>query len=137
MKRLITFTDGGSRNNPGPAACGIVIKDEEENLIDAFSEFLGTATNNEAEYGALIFALKKAKTFLAEGGELTCYLDSELVVKQLKGEYRVKDEKMKALHARVTALKRDFDKVEFIHVKREKNKLADELVNKELDSRGY
>lgn len=135
MMRLITYTDGGSRNNPGPAACGIVILDEKEDTVFTGSKFLGTATNNEAEYGALIAALAKAKELGAS--EVKCHLDSELVVKQLNREYKVKDEKMKALFAEVSRLSTGFDKVEFIHVRREKNKLADKLVNEELDRQGF
>ena len=137
MNKLITYTDGGSRNNPGPAACGIVIRDAKGEIIFTFSKYIGTATNNQAEYGALILALEKAKELLKDGGEVTCHLDSELVVKQLKREYKVKDEKMKELFAKVCKLCLDFDKVEFIHVRREKNKLADKLVNEELDKQGF
>lgn len=137
MKRLITYTDGGSRNNPGPAACGIVIQNEQEEVIFTGSKYLGTATNNQAEYGALILALEKARELLGENGEVVCHLDSELVVKQLKREYKVKDEKMKELFAKVCQLCLAFDKVEFVHVRREKNKLADKLVNEELDRQGF
>lgn len=137
MKKLITFTDGGSRNNPGPAACGVVIQDEKGEVIFTTSKFLGTATNNQAEYGALVVALEKAHDLLQSGGEVTCYLDSELVVKQLNRQYKVKDDKMKELFAEVTKLCLDFDKVEFVHVPREKNKLADKLVNEELDRQGF
>jgi ribonuclease HI len=137
MKRLITYTDGGSRNNPGPAACGIVIQDEKGEIVHTFGKYIGTATNNQAEYGALILALEKARELLQGKGEVTCHLDSELVVKQLKREYKVKDEKMKELFTKVCQLCLDFDKVEFIHVRREKNKLADKLVNEELDKQGF
>lgn len=137
MKKLITYTDGGSRNNPGPAACGIVIQNEKEEIIFTASKYLGTATNNQAEYGALIAALEKANELIGGGGEVICHLDSELVVKQLKREYKVKDDKMKNLFAQVCKLCLNFDKVEFIHVRREKNKLADKLVNEELDKQGF
>ncbi|MFA7169230.1 MAG: ribonuclease HI family protein [Candidatus Paceibacterota bacterium] len=137
MTKLITYTDGGSRNNPGPAACGIVIQNEKEEIIFTGSKFLGTATNNQAEYGALVLALEKAREILQGGGEVVCHLDSELVVKQLKREYKVKDEKMKEAFAKVCKLCLDFDKVEFVHVRREKNKLADKLVNDELDGQGF
>lgn len=137
MDKLITYTDGGSRNNPGPAACGVVMQDEKGEVVFKGSKFLGIATNNEAEYGALIMALQKAEELLEKGGQVTCYLDSELVVKQLNRQYRVKDEKMKGLFAQVTELCTNFDKVEFVHVPREKNKLADKLVNEELDKRGF
>jgi ribonuclease HI len=137
MSRLITFTDGGSRNNPGPAACGVVIRNEKEEIVFTSSKFLGTATNNQAEYGALVLALEKAKEILKKGGEVTCCLDSELVVKQLNRQYKVKDEKMKELFAQVCKLCLEFDKVEFVHIPREKNKLADKLVNEELDRQGF
>lgn len=137
MSKLITYTDGGSRNNPGPAACGIVIQNEKEEIVCTFSKYIGTATNNQAEYGALILALEKAKELLQGKGEVICHLDSELVVKQLKREYKVKDEKMKEAFAKVCKLCLDFDKVEFVHVRREKNKLADKLVNEELDKQGF
>lgn len=135
MDKLITFTDGGSRNNPGPAACGIVIQDKDGEIIHAFSKYIGTATNNEAEYTALLLALEKAKEIKAK--EVLCRLDSELVVKQLNREYKVKDAKMKALYAGVVKLTLDFEKVEFTHIPREKNKLADKLVNAELDKQGF
>lgn len=139
MTKLTTFTDGGSRNNPGPAACGVVIQDEKENIIFQGSKYLGTATNNQAEYGALVMALSKAKDLFEnkKEKEIICYLDSELVVKQLNREYKVKDEKMKELYIEVCNLCSHFDKVEFIHIRREKNKLADKLVNEELDKRGH
>lgn len=135
MTKLITFTDGGSRNNPGPAACGIVIQDEKDNIIHTGSKYLGIATNNQAEYGALVMALQKAKELLEKepAREVICYLDSELVVKQLNREYKVKEEKMKKLYLEVCNLCSNFNKVEFIHIRREKNKLADKLVNEELD----
>lgn len=137
MNKLITYTDGGSRNNPGPAACGVVILDEKENVIHAAGKYIGTATNNEAEYQALLLALEKARELLDARGELVCHLDSELVVKQLNREYRVKDEKMKALFARVGQACLAFSKVQFVHVRREKNKLADRLVNEALDREGF
>jgi ribonuclease HI len=137
MEKLITYTDGGSRNNPGPAACGIVIENGKGENICTFSKYIGTATNNEAEYTALILALQKARELMKGKGEVLCHLDSELVVKQLNREYKVKDKKMKGLYAQVVKLTLNFDKVEFIHVRREKNKLADKLVNQELDERGF
>ena len=87
--RLITFTDGGARGNPGPAAAGIVIKDENGHTIDAYGEYLGKQTNNFAECSALISALKRAKELGAT--EVECRLDSELVTKQMRGQYKVRD----------------------------------------------
>jgi ribonuclease HI len=114
----------------------VIQNDKGENIFTG-SKFLGTATNNQAEYGALVMALQKAKELAACGGEVTCYLDSELVVKQLNRQYKVKDEKMKGLFAEVNRLCLEFDKVEFVHIPREKNKLADKLVNEELDRQGF
>lgn len=124
------FTDGGSRGNPGNAAIGFVVyKNDEE--VYKFNKFLGVCTNNIAEYTALVYAL----TYLNKLGvkEVACFLDSELVVKQLNGLYKVKDEKMKMYNDRVQLLKKEFTAISFNHVLREKNKLADKLVNQALD----
>lgn len=131
MKKLIINTDGGSRGNPGPAAIGVVFSDSEGTALAKFKECIGVATNNIAEYRALILALEKAKDF--ETDEIECRLDSELVVKQLRGEYKVKDEKMKALYDKVQTLI-FFKPVKFVHVRRELNKEADALVNLALDN---
>ncbi|MDT8337352.1 MAG: ribonuclease HI family protein [Candidatus Izemoplasmatales bacterium] len=130
MKKLIINTDGGARGNPGPAGIGVVFSDENGEIVAKFKEYIGEATNNVAEYRALILALDKAKNF--ECQEIECRLDSELIVKQLKGEYKVKDEKMKDLYAKVQELI-FFKTVNFIHVRREKNKEADTLVNEAID----
>lgn len=130
MKKLIINTDGGSRNNPGPAGIGIVFSDESGEVVAKFKEYIGEATNNVAEYSALIYALKKAKDFEAE--EIECRLDSELIVKQLNGEYKVKDPGMKNLYAQVQDLI-FFKPIKFVHVRREFNKLADKLVNEAVD----
>ncbi len=139
MNKLITYTDGGARGNPGPAAGGAVIKNEKEEIILKTSKYLGETTNNVAEYEALVLALQKAKgifkTQKIKNKILECYLDSELVVKQLNHEYKIKDENMQKLFIKVWNLTLDFDSVKFIHIPREENKLADELVNKELDGR--
>jgi ribonuclease HI len=130
-----SFTDGGSRNNPGPAGIGGVLYDDAGKLIDDVSEYIGTATNNEAEYRALIAILNKALQHNVEN--IHCFLDSELLVKQLNGEYRVKNEKMKPLFAEVQALKSRFDSIDFTHVFREKNTEADKRVNAALDAAGF
>lgn len=139
MTKLITFTDGGARGNPGPAACGVVIKNDRNEIILKTSKYLGSTTNNQAEYEALILALQKAKgIFKAQKikkGDLECYLDSELAVKHLNHEYKIKDEGLQPLFIQVWNLTLDFDSVKFIHIPREKNKLADEMVNRELDGR--
>lgn len=125
------YTDGGSRGNPGNAACAFAVFDEA-NLIMLDSTFLHTATNNFAEYTGLINGLK----YLLKSGvsNVTAYLDSELVVKQVNGEYKVKDENIKLLHAQVAELKAKFRNIMFVHVRREENKIADKLVNIVLDA---
>ena len=139
MNKLITFTDGGARGNPGPAACGVVIKNETDEIILKTSAYLGSKTNNQAEYEALILALQKVKGIFsaakASVRNVECYLDSELVVRHLNHEYKIKDADLQQLFIKIWNLTLDFDSVKFIHVPREKNKLADELVNKELDAR--
>lgn len=124
------YTDGGARGNPGPAAIGYVLSFEDGREVHG-SEYIGEATNNQAEYRALIAGVTRAKE---EGvTNLTCLLDSELVVKQLNEEYRVKDADLKPLYAQVTALVPSFLQISFEHVPREKNTEADVLVNQALD----
>lgn len=136
MSKLTIFTDGGARGNPGPAACGIVIKNEKGEAILEDSKYIGETTNNQAEYEALIFALEKAKRLVnisAGDIDLECNLDSELVVKQLNREYKIKNEGLKPLFLKVTNLIPDFRSAKFIHIPRDKNKQADKLVNMVLD----
>lgn len=128
--RTSLHTDGGARGNPGPAAIGFVLKIPGQAVI-AVGECIGTATNNVAEYEALLGGLNRASR---EGvQEIVCYLDSELVVKQLKGEYKVRDADLKKRYDKVKDLVKNFTAVEFIHIRREKNKQADKLVNQALD----
>ena len=119
------FTDGGSRGNPGPSAIGVVIGDKH------FKKFLGSLTNNQAEYLGVIFALEKSKELGFK--ELEINLDSELVFKQLIGEYKVKHGNMRPLYEKALELVKDFESVSFNHVVREKNVVADRLVNEALD----
>ncbi len=127
----ILNTDGGARGNPGPGGAGIVLKDPSGNLIKQGGKFLGTCTNNEAEYIALILGLATAK---AEGIKLLeCILDSELIVQQLRGIYKVKSPKLKELYAKVKNLERNFEYIQYRHVKRKFNKEADAMVNKAID----
>lgn len=125
-------TDGGSRGNPGPAAIGGVIKKGGEEVV-TFSEYIGEKTNNQAEYAALIIGLKYAKK--NKINQIVCRLDSQLIVKQLNGEYRVKHEMMKPLFDEVKKLEKEFDLIQYEHVRREKNRRADELVNNALDKK--
>ena len=126
------FTDGGARGNPGPAAIGVVIKDHKHKVVHKIGKYIGVGTNNDAEYTALIEGL----TFLTElkYPEVICHLDSELVVKQLNGLYKVKNVKIKKYWSKVKALEKYFSHIEYKHVKRERNHEADELVNQVLDS---
>lgn len=129
--KLITFTDGGARGNPGPAATGIVVKNEDGEIIASYGEYLGLKTNNYAEYSALLSALKKAKELGAS--EVDCVLDSELVVKQMRGEYKVKEPTLQKLFIQVYNTAAQFKKVTYRHTMREGNKEADAEVNKILD----
>lgn len=135
--KLITYTDGGSRGNPGPSAIGAVIVDEHGNTVKEYGEKIEKGTNNEAEYKALIFALKKIKALYGKEKtvqiELEMRMDSELAFKQLSGEYKIESENIKPLFIDIWNLKLDFKKVEFKHVYREQNKRADFLLNEALD----
>ncbi|MFA6514495.1 MAG: ribonuclease HI family protein [Patescibacteria group bacterium] len=131
IEKLIIFTDGGARGNPGPSGIGAVLYDTSHNLIAEISEYLGVATNNQAEYKALIAALKKAAQLSAQ--ELECYLDSELVVKQLKREYKVKNKDLAPLFLEIHNLSLNFKKINYTHIPREKNTEADRLANEAMD----
>ena len=138
MKKLIIFTDGGSRGNPGPSAVGVVICNEKLQPIKKYSEYLGKATNNEAEYQAALFAMEKIKALfgkkIAKNSEIEIRSDSEFLVKQLKGEYKVLEPKIQALFLKAWNLRLDFKKVKFKFIRREKNQQADEMVNQALDA---
>lgn len=129
--KLKTYSDGGARGNPGPAAIGSVVYSENDTVLFQIGEYIGETTNNQAEYKALIRAMKEALSLGAT--KLTCYLDSELVVKQLQGKYKVREEGLKALATEALGMFKNFESIEFVHVRREKNKLADKLVNEALD----
>jgi len=129
--KLTIYTDGGARGNPGPAAIGVVITDSAKKILSGYGEYLGKQTNNYAEYSALISALKKAKEL--GGAEIECFLDSELIVKQMNRQYKVKEPTLQKLFIQVFNLASQFKKVVFKHIPREKNKEADKWVNKILD----
>jgi len=128
---LKIFTDGASRGNPGHSGIGIVILDKSGNLLEQFGEYIGHATNNIAEYKGLISALKRARKYLP--CSVSLFLDSELVVKQLKREYRTKDETLKAYFEFVNQLLEEFEKYQIQYIPREKNKAADKLANQAID----
>lgn len=133
---IYTNSDGGARGNPGPGAIGVVIRKDGEVLLKNSDYIGGNVTNNIAEYSALIRALELASKF---GKEVTCILDSELVVKQLLGEYKVKNPFLLELFLKVQKLQDKFDKIKYLHSSRldKFQQIADQLVNAELDKRGF
>lgn len=131
IRKLIIYTDGGARGNPGPAGIGAIIFDDKRNLIAEISEYLGVATNNQAEYKAVVAAIKKAKELNAE--EIQFYLDSQLVVEQLNGNYKVKNKDLQPLFVSIYNDSLNFKKVAYNHVPREQNKEADRLANEAMD----
>lgn len=130
--KLLIFTDGGARGNPGPAAAGVVIKNEKGKILAAFGRYLSETTNNQAEYRALILALEHALKL--NGAEIACYADSELMIKQLNHEYKVRDPNLAPLFLKIWNLSTKFKKISYHHIFREKNKEADKLVNETLDT---
>jgi probable phosphoglycerate mutase len=125
-------TDGGARGNPGPAAYGYVLETEDGTVLAAHGEAIGTATNNVAEYRALVAGLEKALELQVD--EVEVVSDSELVVKQMRGEYKVKNEALRDLSLQATRLARQLRSVSYTAVRREHNELADRLVNEALDA---
>lgn len=131
MDILYINTDGGARGNPGPAGIGVVLRDENEKIIAGFKQYIGEATNNVAEYKALILALEEARKTGVEFLEVR--MDSELVVKQMQGKYKIKEPGLQVLAGEVFKLIKYFKSVRFTHVRRELNKEADKLVNQAID----
>lgn len=142
MDTLTIYTDGASRGNPGPAAAAAIFY-RGGKRINKKAALLGEKTNNQAEYEALIMALSEAKKILAspsprrsgKARNVSCFLDSELVVRQLNHKYKIKDEKIVPLFIKVWNLSLDFDVVKFSHIPREKNREADGLANRLLDEK--
>ncbi len=130
--KLFIYTDGGSRGNPGPAATGVVIKDESGKVLANYGEYLDIATNNFAEYSAIISGLKKAKNLGAD--EVECISDSKLVVEQLNRNWKVKEPSIQKLFLQAWNELQNFKKVTIKHTLREGNKEADAEVNKVLDN---
>ncbi len=133
VKRVIIYADGASRGNPGPAAIGVTIKDKQGRLITLISQSIGRATNNQAEYKAIIAALEHAITLGANQVEI--HSDSELVVRQINGEYRVKKATLKPLYQQVKRLQIQLKSFTITHIPRQQNIEADNLANKALN--GY
>lgn len=144
---LILHTDGGARGNPGPAGIGVVIsvsapalarpgaRIAHTNILETISRYIGEATNNHAEYQALIAGLTRAKELGAQ--EIDVYMDSELIVKQMKREYKVKNKGLASLFVKVWNLSQSFKKVTFTHIPREQNESADKLVNEAIDNEAH
>lgn len=140
MNQIFINTDGGSRGNPGPAAIGVVFFDELEKQIHTFKKYIGVGTNNEAEYQAIIAALEiliKSKWFAdnnRDGKKVVCRLDSLLVVEQINGNYKIKQDHIKVFIQKINELKSQIKlDITFVHIPREENKEADKLVNEALD----
>ncbi len=134
-KKIRIHTDGGARGNPGPAGIGAVVEVLDENggvvVKENVSKYIGETTNNQAEYQALIAALEVAKKL--KGERVDCFLDSELIVKQLNHEYRVKDQFLAQLYMKVWNLSTNFKSISYTYIRREYNKEADKLVNVAID----
>ena len=133
-KKLNIYIDGGARGNPGPAGVGVVIMDGKGKKIKDVSKYIGEATNNIAEYNALLYGLEEALMLKAE--EIRINLDSELVAKQITGEYRVKDKNIKPLFDRAVNMLKSFKGFEINRIDRSENKEADKLVNKAINLAG-
>lgn len=134
-EKLVIYSDGASRGNPGPAGIGIVICDEKGEVVKEYEEFIGTATNNVAEYRALIKALELASNFPIS--EVECFSDSELMIKQLNGDYAVKNPRLHGLFLQVREKEKHFGMVSYIHVSREEAciRKADQLANRAIEKK--
>ena len=132
---LLIYSDGGARGNPGPAAVGYVIKDMSGAILAQAGLQIGVGTNNEAEYRGIEAALQAAASFEdAKGKKIQAFLDSKLVVEQLSGRWKIKEARLAALARQVKNLEQNFAKVAYTHIPRERNREADALLNKALDS---
>jgi len=132
-KKIKIFSDGGARGNPGPAGIGAVVFDEKDEILSTHKKYIGETTNNQAEYKALILGLEEALKLKPQ--EVECFLDSELVVKQVRREYKVKNKELAKRFVEVWNLSQKFQKITFFHVRREKNTIADGLVNEAIDEK--
>ncbi|MCK8828058.1 ribonuclease HI family protein [Natroniella acetigena] len=135
MTKLIVYTDGGSRGNPGIAGVGAVAYDQTEAKVKEIANYIGKATNNVAEYKAVIQILEELQAEYSDNS-LEVRSDSQLLVKQLTGEYRVKNKRLKKLYNQIKSLVKEFATVDFVHIPREENKEADLLANLAMDRRG-
>lgn len=131
MKHLSIYTDGAARGNPGPAGAGWVIRSSAGKIVAEHCKYLGELTNNQAEYQALLLALEEALQL--KGEKIAIYADSELMVRQIQGEYKVKNEGLRPLFQRLVLTLSKFQEYTVKHLRREENALADELANKAID----
>lgn len=138
-EKIIIYTDGGSRGNPGPSGIGVVIANSKGRVIKKYSQAIGNRTNNEAEYEAVIFSLQKVKHLFgkqkARDLNIEVLMDSELVARQLGGKYKIVEEKLFPLFIKVWNLRMDLRKISFSEIPREKNKDADKLANEAMNKR--
>ncbi len=130
--KLFIHTDGGARGNPGPGAIGVAVLDEKKKVIKEIGKYIGKSTNNEAEYKAVLEGLRVAKDL--KGSEIIFYIDSLLVVSQLNGKFKVKEPRMKTFFNEAKLIEKNFKSVKYTHVPREKNYIADKIVNEVLDT---
>ena len=137
QEKLIIYTDGGSRGNPGPAAMGVVFANEKGEVTKRYGKTLGSKTNNEAEYEAVLFALQKARSLFGKekirGMDVEVRMDSELICRQLNNEYKIEEERLWPYFMKIWNIRLDFGKLAFTHVPREHNREADRMVNQALD----
>lgn len=129
---IVIYTDGGARNNPGPAAAGVVIL-ENGHVVAELKQYLGSQTNNWAEYEAVAIALQEAQRMGLNTKEIEIRMDSKLAVEQISGNWKIKEPTLKPQVAKVHALLKDFSKYRFVHIPREENAEADRLVNEAID----
>jgi len=129
--KITLFVDGAARGNPGPAGIGVVILGQNNTKLKEYYKYIGNTTNNIAEYNALVYGLQEALSIGAK--ELLIKLDSELVAKQIKGEYKVKNKNIKPLFDQAIHMLNKFEKIEVKHVDRKENKVADKLANKAIN----
>jgi len=139
QNKIIIYTDGGSRGNPGPAGAGVVISDGYGKVLKEYSSDIGIRTNNEAEYEAVILALSKVKHLFGKEKskklEIEVRTDSQLIARQLRGEYKLNEEKLFPLFIKIWNLKTELGKISFVEIPREKNKEADRLANEAMDKK--
>ena len=137
-QKIIVYTDGGSRGNPGPAGIGVVIANEKNKTVKKYSKEIGVRTNNEAEYDAVIFALQKLKQLFGKNKtkdlDVEFRVDSQLIARQLGGKYKIEEEKLFPLFIKIWNLKMDFGDIVFTEIPREQNKEADKLANEAIDA---